>query len=366
MATLPADLDRATERVAVWNVRETILNTGALAAQALGLWERALELNAENMASKRGRGAGAHDQARDAFNDYGPLIRLGRLPEARALLIDCREVFEQADDIRSLGSTLSALADVEDALGHGERAVDLTREALRFTYAAGDPDDVGVSHHNLASYLQGSGADPGLVGAHRVAAAVIAYQTGSGRIIRWLSALGRLLAGDDGSSVPRSFGQVRAMVGQVPGVDLAGLLARLPGRAPDPDTAVQAVLAAAPDAAAAQQSGRVERALAGWEPVLSALHTAAADPDPDTRVAAATILAAALEPFADSDDWRALAAVLRRIHTGERDPDVLLDEIDTAIVRRALDVLTGAATVDPNAWHTLTDDTANGQDEPDC
>jgi tetratricopeptide (TPR) repeat protein len=367
MAALPADPDPATERIDVWNVRETILNIGAGAAQRLGLWERALELNAENLASKRGRGASAHDQADAAFNDYGPLIGLGRLAQARALLIDCREAFEQADDIPGLARTLSALADVEDALGHGQRAVDLGREALRFGYAVGDPDGVGVSHHNMANYLQGSGADPGLVRAHQVAAAVIAYWIGSGFLPGRLAALGRLLV-VDGSSVPRSFGRVCALVGHVPGVDLAGLLARLPSRAPDPDTAVQAVLAAAPDAAAASQADRVEQALAGWEPALSALHTAATDPDPDTRVAAATTLTAELDRFADSDHWRALAAVLRRIHTGERDPDVLLDgldEITIAIVRRALDILTGTATIDPNAWHTPTDDTANGQNEPD-
>jgi tetratricopeptide (TPR) repeat protein len=368
MATLPADPDPATERVNVWNVRETTLNIGAGAAQNLGLWERALELNTENLAFKRGRGAGAHEQAKAAFNACGSLIRLGRLTEARELLIGCREVFEQAQDILGLGKSLSALADVEDELGHGERAVDLERAALRFRYAAVDTRDVVVSHHNLANYLQDSGADPGLVGAHRVAAAVIGYWIGSGLLPGPLSALGRLLAAE-GSSVPRSFGQVCALVGQVPGVDLAGLLARLPGRAPDPDTAVQAVLAAASDAAAAQRPDRIEQALAGWEPVLSALHTAATNPDPDTRAAAATALTAVLDRFADSDDWAALAAVLRRVHTGERDPDVLLgglDDIDTAIVRRALDILTGTATIDPDAWHTLTDDTANGQDEPDC
>jgi hypothetical protein len=95
--------------------------------------------------------------------------------------------------------------------------------------------------------------------------------------------------------------------------------------------------------------------------VLSALHTAATNPDPDTCAAAAIALTAVLDRFADSDDWRALAGVLRRVHTGERDPDVLLDgldDIDTAIVRRALDILTGTATIDPDAWHAPTDDTA--------
>lgn len=42
-----------------------------------------------------------------------------------------------------------------------------------------------------------------------------------------------------------------------------------------------------------------------------------------------------------------------------------LDDIDTTIARRALDVLDGTATINSDAWRTLTDDAADGQDEPD-
>jgi tetratricopeptide (TPR) repeat protein len=363
MAGLPARPDPATERVDAWMVRETVLNTGALAARELGLWEQALELNAENLASMRARGASAYQQAFDRFNDFGPLRRSGRAVEARELLIGCRAVFEQVDDLASLGKTLSALAAVEDQLGHLQRAVDLAREALRFTYAAADPEAVGGSHHNLATYLQDSGADPGLVGAHRVAASVIAAAIGGqGHLPGRLAALGRLLA-DAPDRVPRSFAQVCALVGQVPGVDLAGLLARLPGPG-DPDAAVQAVLTAAPgaadDAAAAAQVGWVEQALAEWEPVVSALHVTLTDADAHRRGEAAARLATVLDANADTDDWRALVAVLRRILAGERDPDTLLaglDDIDTAITRHALDLLAGTVTVDPDAWHTLGEDT---------
>ena len=363
VAGLPARPDPATERVTARSVHEGVLNIGALAALNLGLWEQAVELNAENLASMQARGASAYEQAVAAFNDYGPLVRAGRAGEARELLIGCRAVFEQVDDLANLGKTLTALANVEDTLGHLERAVDLEREALRFTYATADPEAVAVSHHNLANYLQNSGADPGLVGAHRVAASVIAAAIGSqGSLAGCLAALGWLLAAAP-DRVPRSFGLVCALIGQVPGVDLAGLLARLPGPG-DPDAAVQAVLTAAPgaaaDAAAAGQVGRVERALAGWEPVVSALHVTVSDTDPHRRDEAAARLATELDRYADTDDWRALFAVLRRIHAGERDPDTLLaglDDFDTAITRRALDVLAGTATVDPNAWRALAEDT---------
>jgi hypothetical protein len=286
---------------------------------------------------------------------------LGRVAEARDLLIGCRSVFEQAGDLDGLSKALSALADVENELQHWDRAVDLEREALRFKYTAADPEAVGVSHDNLGSYLEKGQADLEVVGAHRIAACVIAFKIGSAGYLRsWLAALGRLLAAEP-DQVPRSFLQVCQLVGQVPGVDLAELFARLPGDA-DTNGAVQAVLAAAPDAAAAELAGRVEQAVAAWEPVVSALHTAITDPDPDTRATAATALTAVLDRYADTDDWRALVAVLRRLHAGERDPGTLLDglnDIDTTITRRVLDVLTGTSAVGPAAWHTLVPDNDN-------
>jgi hypothetical protein len=55
-------------------------------------------------------------------------------------------------------------------------------------------------------------------------------------------------------------------------------------------------------------------------------------------------------------DWRQLVAVLRRIRAGERDATLAsgLDPIDTAVVQRALDALTGIVRVDVDvdAWRT--------------
>lgn len=366
MAGLPAQLDAATERVEAWSVREALLNLGVVATVKLGLRERALALNAEVLASMRGRGADEHTQAHAAFNDSGPLIALGRLDEARELLIGCRAVFEQSDDLPLLGVTLSALADVEDTQGRQDRAIDLEREALRFSYAASDPDAVAARHYNLADYLQRNGGDLEQVGAHRVAACVLARQIGSGVLPDALKMLGVLLA-TDGDRVPRSFASVCALVGQAPEVDLAGLLVRLIGVRPhaaDHDAAVHAVI----EAAAAAESARVRQLVAEWEPVWSALHAAATDPDRVTRAAAATALATFLDGLAATDEWSALVAVLRRAQAGERDADAMLHELDDVyaeIVRRALDVLTGTSTVDPNAWHVLTNEVSDdGQDFP--
>ena len=115
-----------------WNVREVLLDTGRTAALQLGRWEQALSLNAEVVASKRARGASALEVARTRYNDYGPLIRLGRYGEAHALLMECREVFESEGYLQGLGQVFSALADLEDNLGHRDRAIRHEQTALRY------------------------------------------------------------------------------------------------------------------------------------------------------------------------------------------------------------------------------------------
>ena len=106
------------EAATPWGVREVLLDTGHTAARQLGRWEQALSLNAEVVASTRARGASALEVARTRYNDYGPLIGLGRYGEAHALLMECREVFESEGYLQGLGTVFSALADLEDDLGH--------------------------------------------------------------------------------------------------------------------------------------------------------------------------------------------------------------------------------------------------------
>lgn len=87
LASLP-ETSQQEERVDPWNVRELILQAGALAARELGRWQLALGLNGEVTRSQAARDAPALEQARARHNEYGPLLELGRLEELHAVLRD--------------------------------------------------------------------------------------------------------------------------------------------------------------------------------------------------------------------------------------------------------------------------------------
>jgi len=232
------------ETVNPWNVRETLLDTGRSAAMGLERWEQALSFNAEVVPSKRARGASALELAWTRFNDYKPLIGLGRYSEAYALLMKCREVFESEGYLAGLGKVFSALADLEDDLGYCDRAIRHEQTALRYRYAVGEPGDCAISHFNLANYLR-RGGPPTESLAHRLASMVIFYQTASGYFSASLQALPRDLASfaPGEAPLPADFAALCATVDQVEGVDLAALFNRLPKtRAATGDDALRQVL----------------------------------------------------------------------------------------------------------------------------
>ena len=127
----------------------------------------------------RDRGAPAVETARAMYNDYAPLLRLGRTEEALALLLECRRVFQDARDIQALGNTFSALADAEEARGHGDVAIGLERDALRYKYLAEDVTAVAVGYHNLGNYLRRHARQPAPAMACHLAAALIRAITGA-------------------------------------------------------------------------------------------------------------------------------------------------------------------------------------------
>jgi len=218
----------ADETANPWNVREMLLDTGRKAAVDSERWETALVLNAEVVKAKLARGADALEVARTRFSDYGPLLRLRRDDDARALLLSCRAVFEAERDIEMLGNVYGALADLEDKTGGRDEAVRFAKAALSYQYQAGQPEVCGISHNNLANYLRRQGADPATVLAHSLADAVICYQTQSGGLATTL----RNLANADLPPAPPAFADVVKRVEAIEGVRFRLLFERLPPHRP--------------------------------------------------------------------------------------------------------------------------------------
>ena len=245
VASLPATPGPA-ETAAPWHVREVLLDTGLHAAQMLGQHADALALSAEVAASMRDRHAPAADIARTRFNDYSPLLRLGRTDEALAVLLDCRQAFQDARDIRMLGKTFSALADTEDKRGHGEAALRLERDALRYLYLAGDAPGIAVSYHNLGNYLRRHARQPAPALASHLAAALLHTLTSADGTSAADSA--RQAAGDlrelrTAATPPADVAGLCRQAGDIPGTDLPGLIAKF---SPDPDTAEQRSVTSSP------------------------------------------------------------------------------------------------------------------------
>jgi CHAT domain len=346
MQTLPAAPD-PDETVYPWNIREGLLDTGRSAALQLGRWADALELNAAATASQRDRGALAGEIAGSRFNDYYPLIRLGRNDEALALLLECRQAFEHTHDIRMLGKTLGALAEVEYQRGHDEAAITLIRDALRYSYLGGDVTAIAVAYHNLGAYSPRQTATA--LACHLAAALIRTLADASGADGSARAAGVDLRAAGTGAGLPADVAGLCEQVAGIPGTDLGRLIDAL---APRPGTAQQVLgellaqvreLAAAPPAA---DPGM----LAAWDPVIAALLAAASG---DTQAAAA--LDAELDQYQDSPDWDALVAALRRVRAGDIGVGVLadLDEVEAAIVTRALEARNGKISIPAGLWPAI-------------
>jgi hypothetical protein len=344
LADLPALRDRMAElpdqradndSIDPWSVRELILTIGISSAVALGQWSLALDLNDEVSTIQRRRGASPHETAHTRFNNYGPLLALGRLTEADQLLRECQKVFDTAGDISLLGAVHGARADLEGKRGHLQDAVELRRTALRLSYTRPDPDPrvISASHHNLATYLSRTRADPGEQRAHRLAAALLGHLTGDiHELTRTLRALADELPGDadgpDGPALPTALTEVIRLVDAGDGVHFGDLVAAL---CPDPDTADRALadlLTTAPIL-----PGDV---VSVWEPVIAAVVAAATSGHTPIE------LADHLDKLGAITDWAALAAAQRRVLAGDRDREQILaglDHIDTAILTAVLDRL---------------------------
>jgi hypothetical protein len=212
---------------------------GRRAADVLDRCDHALALSAAQVASMRNRRAPETEIARARFNDYGPLIRLKRLDEALDLLLDCRQVFQDARDAEMLGMIFSALAEVESRRGHGDAAIRLERDALRYSYLAWDVRNIAANYHNHGITLRIWGRRPSLSLTCHLAATLIGDLTGTGDIHKSLSAAADTLREMSHYIVPpRDVAHLCDRLAEIPGTDLPALIA---GLSPAPAVAEQAL-----------------------------------------------------------------------------------------------------------------------------
>ncbi len=242
MASLP-DQRAHNDRVNPWNAREGVLDIGRLSAMALQRWDEALELNNEIASTRRRRDASAHEIARTRFNDYVPLLHLGRLADIDRLLRDCQDVFATIGDIAQLAMVYSARADLEDKRDHPVAAVEFQRTALRLCYLHPDSREVSTAHHHLADYLSRITGKSAEQRAHRLTASLVNHLTGdTHELTNTLTTLASELRNDtigpDAPVLPATLPEITRLVDADDGIRLGDLVLAL---CPDPATAERAL-----------------------------------------------------------------------------------------------------------------------------
>ncbi len=231
--TLPAAFD-ANDPAPFWDVHEKLLDTARYAERELGRWNNALDLSREIVTSMRDRRAPAIEIAKATFNCYAPLLHLGKTDESLALLQKCRHEFQQANDVQGLGMTMTALAEIENRRGHGDAAIALVRDGLRYIQMASDVTSIAVSYHNLGGYLRDYAQQPTSALACHLAAALILNLAGAANSDVVLSGAAIVFQDFGETLPPQDVVDLCRKVGDIPGTDLPGLIAKL---SPDPETA---------------------------------------------------------------------------------------------------------------------------------
>jgi tetratricopeptide (TPR) repeat protein len=361
MAALPDPPGPEDSGISTWNVREVTLDTGHAAALALEQWQEALNLHAEIEESKRKRGAPPLEQARTRFNNYGPLLRLRRFAEARALLHDCRTVFERENAMQELGKVFSALADLEDKTIGPAAARRFEEAALRYRYAAADLEGIAISHFNLANYLGKAQGPPGEVLAHRLAAVLLVAVMGSGSLQEDLQALARDIAAvgpQVHAHLPADFAALCATLAAGEGVRFREVFDRLAAGRATGDALLQDVLAQAfslvRESSAGPSDAAIRERLAEHAPLIQAVATAARQPSvrPQLNEALAQMR---------QHGWGNLVDAVGRLLDGERDENALcagLDGEDSLIVTTVLRAL-----ADPAVLAELQSPRSDGETE---
>ncbi|NQT11144.1 MAG: hypothetical protein HQ582_00245, partial [Planctomycetes bacterium] len=154
------------------------LNNAAQANQTLERWQACLDLLEENESLERALGENEVELAGTRFNQYAPLLELGRLDEAQRVLEGCLGVFRSAGAAPDESRCLTALADLWGKRSEIGEAIALQRQALAVCSTLPDPWHRVVSHDNLGEYLEKDGKETEAA-RHRAAGLVYAICIGT-------------------------------------------------------------------------------------------------------------------------------------------------------------------------------------------
>lgn len=250
MMSLPTALD-PNGTMSSAEVMEALFGTGRDAARALGQWEFALDLNKALIGSKLGRHATLPSIAQAMYNDYGPLLQLGRTDKALAVLQECLKIFRDAKDLKGTGLALSALASIEKSLGREEAAIRLERDALRYKYLSGDIIAIADSYQNLGVALRSTQQGNAALACHLASALIRALTgiDGANRSVRSAATDLREIRFD---VIPVQYiADLSSSIGDIPGTDLTGLIGRLSPTRDAADQALHYIIAKAQEFATA-------------------------------------------------------------------------------------------------------------------
>lgn len=239
MASLPEQGEKE-EVVSLWVIKESIFDVGSSAAMKSEDYDQALELNAECLKVALARDASELKIAKIAFNDYGPLLEKERYDQAEKLIRRCKEIFERENDSEMLGKVFSALADLECRSGRIDQAIRFESAALRYSYRIGDPEDISISHDNLAIYFYKAGSNKAL--PHCLAGGIVRYQICSGFFPLSLSNLAIELVRFGSQYLPTKFDNLCSIVEDVEGVRFRELFDRLVGPKVDGNQVMREVI----------------------------------------------------------------------------------------------------------------------------
>jgi tetratricopeptide (TPR) repeat protein len=316
--------------------REVLLILGVRAASDARRWSEALTFSDDLLAGMRERGATVYELAEAQHNRYVPLFNLGDLDAAEMIMLHCREVYEAHGHSGDLARTYGALGEIAWARGLAQQAAEFQKETLRHAYRHPELRTIAPAHKHFARYLGEDEPEDRL--AHSLLSA-IAYQL-SGQEERYRNLVSEIANRryDPGLLEAVTPEWLTAVVSRVDGVDLTALERETHLHRETPAAGLARILFILRQDSAndALFSDTLQRR---WEPALATL-VAAANGDRD----AAAALSQHLDVRELAPEWTRLVSALRLVLSGERDPSVLLTDLDTtdaAIVTSTLDALAG-------------------------